>query len=157
MKDASQDFAEALWPEWGEQEVERLIDEEANRFVGRSAIYDARVRLDSVGSLLTRRLFNNGPLQCGRFRSIHLYCDASPIVGVQIFALCIDIVFAATVFTFNCMGACLGHGCSTTLHKTMTMLWQLWCACGPNMQTLEALLMDVTSITVEMGVPKRHR
>jgi len=83
----------AHWPEHAHDMLKRL-QSEGFSYPSRWTLERGRARLDVVSMLLTRRQLEqarNADTDTDRSMSIHIYCDASPISGQELFGAQFDI------------------------------------------------------------------
>ena len=111
----------------------------------------ARQRLSIVTLLIERRNYH-GALAAGEIRAINLYTDASPIVGVELQGIVLDICWENEEVHHVVMPCgTLHYGRCGALNKTATFLWSMWLVFGPDISTLRMALNKVRCVTTDFG------
>ena len=109
-------------------------------------------RADVVGCNLTRRLFKSGRKN-GVVKAINVYSDASPVVGVELQGMIIDVVFTnGHMERIILPGSTLAYGHTTTLDKGVALLQAIWLVAGPTLDDIQWFLSKVRSLTTDFGV-----
>lgn len=128
--------------------VERNPDNDPRR----TALLTGMARADVVAMLLTRRRFHQWRLD-DAIKSIHIYSDASPVVGVELQGMIIDIVLNDGGFhRVTLPGSTLAYGHTGTWDKGVALLWALWLVAGPEERDLVYVCSKVRSLTTDFGV-----
>ena len=109
------------------------------------------MKLDAVGCLIQRRQVA-AIIGDGTLRSVHLFADGSPVTGLEIQAMLIDMAFTSgTVERTILPAVLLGYSLTTALDKTLALLWALWLCVGPAMEIMRTVLDSVISFTTDQG------
>ena len=83
---------------------------------------------------------------------MHLYSDASPVTGVELQGMILDIMYIDdTLDPFVLPGVCLAHGAFGLFSKAFALLWALFLIIGPWEHGLSFVLGSIRSITTDMG------
>ena len=147
-------FSEAL------DEAEEFLGLDRDDFAGRDRGADptrfplmkALARADAVCCLLQRRLFVTW-FQQGLVKCICIYSDASPVVGVEIQGMVIDVIFHDKGFERIVLpGSTLAYGSANTVAKGVALLWAIFLVAGPTPQALRTFCDHVISFTTDFGV-----
>ena len=147
---ASKAIVRALWPDDCQERYDTLMDT-GFEFPSRRPIERSRPRLDITCNLLIRRWFHTVVFAAASFW-ICLYADSSPVSGYDIFGMICDVFVDGVKHTFMLPGSVLGHGHTSALDKTMALLWAIWLACGPDVESFERVVMAIICITTDQGV-----
>lgn len=118
----------------------------------RGTLQRTLARADVVSMLITRRLFRqwrkDGVIKC-----ISVYSDASPVVGVELQGMLIDVVFKDdTMIRMVLPGSTLAYGHTSTVDKGVALLWALWLVAGPTADDVLWICSKVRSLTTDFGV-----
>jgi len=126
--------------------------------VSRTTIRRALAQADLVSMSLTRRMFKTWRAQ-GVVKAITVYSDASPVVGVELQGMLVDIVFRAgegfrdgDVIRLILPGSTLAYGHTDTISKGMALLWGIWLIAGPTTDDITWFCYNVRSFTTDFGV-----
>jgi len=110
-----------------------------------------RQRCDLVGMLLERREFKVW-MKDDAIRSIHLYSDASPVVGVELQGMLIDVVLKnGEIVRRTLPGSQLSYGACGVASKGIAFLWAVFLTCGPERESLEYCMSKLVSATTDNG------
>ena len=116
------------------------------------SISRALARADAVCCSLHRRLFVQW-FALGAIKCICIYSDASPVVGVEIQDMVVDVVFHDGGFERIILpGSTLAYGSADTVAKGVALLWAIFLVAGPTPQALRTFCDHVTSFTTDFGV-----
>jgi len=117
-----------------------------------SVLRRAKARLDIVGMSLDRREFH-ALLASGQIRSITINTDASPVVGLELQGVVMDLMlFDGSKRQVITPGATLTYGHYDIVNKTIATLHSLWLVSGPDLEHLQQLCSLVVGITTDHGV-----
>jgi len=84
--------------------------------------------------------------------SIHVYSDASPVVGVELQGQLLDIFLTSDKMHRRILpGAQLAYGLTDRTSKCITLVWGMFLTMGPQREKLEHALSKVVSITTDNG------
>jgi len=148
------DFAEA---HEACKEYDHYSDEEERRPMtkvhpGDATLRRAKARLDVVGMLFDRREIH-ALLATKQIRSITINTDASPVVGLELQGVVVDLMLVDdSKKQVVCPGATLTYGHYDVVNKTVAALHSLWLIGGPTVETLQQLCSLVVGITTDHGV-----
>ena len=118
----------------------------------RASIQRSLARADIVACLITRRQFKQCRLE-DLIKSIHIFSDASPVVGVEMQGNILEIVFKdGSVLQLVLPGSTLAYGHTGTWDKGVVLVWGLWLVAGPEEGALAYVCSKVRSLTTDFGV-----
>ena len=118
----------------------------------RTSLMVALARSDVVAMNLTRRFFRKWRVE-DSIKSIHIYSDASPIVGYELQGMLIDVVFKAEdTLRLVLPGSTLSYGHTDTLSKGVALVHALWLISGSSEADLAYCCSNVRSLTTDFGV-----
>jgi len=118
----------------------------------RATLIRARQKADIVSRLLERREFV-GWMREDAIRSIHLYSDASPVIGVELQGMLIDIVLKSGEIVRRVLpGSQLSYGMCGAISKSIAFLYAMWLTTGPEIANLRYAMSKMTSATTDNGV-----
>jgi hypothetical protein len=149
--EAVQDFSEAgtAWENFGRgYEAPRNTSQDPSR----ASLQRARQKVDIVAMLLERREYRAAVVS-GRLLALNIYTDASPVMGVEIQGLVVDLIFKDRAMERVVMpGGTLSYGRCGAMNKTAALLYSLWLLFGPDEEMLRRVLLLVRTITTDFGV-----
>jgi hypothetical protein len=88
-----------------------------------------------------------------RLLALNIYTDASPVMGVEIQGLVVDLIFKDRAMERVVMpGGTLSYGRCGAMNKTAALLYSLWLLFGPDEEMLRRVLLLVRTITTDFGV-----
>ena len=126
----------------------RLSDDDP----ARSTIRRALARADAVSLSVTRRMFQQWRAD-DVLKAINVYCDASPVVGVELQGMLIDVVLKnGEVNRMVLPGSTLAYGRTGTMSKGVGLLWAIWLIAGPTAGDVAWFCHNVRSLTTDFGV-----
>jgi len=100
---------------------------------------------------LERREFQDWKRQ-DAIRSIHLYSDASPVTGVELQVMIIDITLKdGTIVRRTLPGSQSSHGMCGVSSKTVPFLWAMFLIVGPEESSLRYALTKLSLVTTDNG------
>ena len=118
----------------------------------RTTLMIALARSDVVAMNLARRLFRKWRVN-DEIKSIHIYSDASPVVGHELQGMIIDIVLKrGDVIRMTLPGSTLAYGHADALSKGVALLHALWLVAGLSEADLAYCCGCVRSLTTDFGV-----
>ena len=118
----------------------------------RTSLQLSLARADLVAMLLQRRWFRKWR-QEDSIRSIHIYSDASPVVGHELQGMILDICFNnGDVIRMILPGSTLAYGHADTMSKGVALLHALWLVAGATESDLAYVCSKVRSLTTDFGV-----
>ena len=83
---------------------------------------------------------------------MHLYSDGSPVTGVELQGMILDIMFKSDKLDQHVLpGVALAHGAFGLFSKAFALLWSLFLVIGPWEFGLSFVLSCIRSITTDMG------
>ena len=117
----------------------------------RSTRQRARHKTDVVGMLLERREFDEW-YQRDLVRSIHVYSDASPVVGVELQGQLIDVILVdGSIRRRVFPGAELPYGFTGVVSKCVALVWGFFLTVGPEKGKVQYALAKTRSVTTDNG------
>ena len=151
--EAVDDAEEYMLYEAGVEPAPGTRGEEARgRDPRRTSIYDAKSRADLVCMSLTRRQFHEWR-RTNAVRSINIYSDASPVVGIELQGMIIDVnLHDGSMERITLPGSTLAFGFTDTLSKGVALLWAIWLVAGPSADDVRWFCSLVSSLTTDGGV-----
>ena len=112
----------------------------------------ALAKADAVAMLLHRRCFKSW-FEANCIKTICVYSDASPVVGVEIQGMIIDVIFRdLTRERIILPGSTLAYGHAGTISKGVALVWAIWLVAGPEVGSLRHFCDHVISFTTDFGV-----
>ena len=92
----------------------------------------AQLRVDVTATLLDRREWARLAAEGDTLQSLHLYTDASPVTGVEIQGMRLDVFkYSGELKHYMMPGASLAYGFTGAADKVAAFLWSLWLMAGP--------------------------
>ena len=129
-----------------------LVEHDESLDPQRTTLMESLARADIVSCNLTRRLFRQWRHD-DAIKSIHVYSDASPVVGTELQGMIIDIVFkSGSMERLILPGSTLAYGHCSATDKGVALLWALWLVAGPQEQDLVYACGHIRSLTTDFGV-----
>ena len=133
-------------------ESDRPIEHNPEVDPSRWTLQRAIARADVVSCSLTRRQFRAWRKD-DMIKSIHIYSDASPVVGFELQGMVLDVVLRDGSMTrFILPGSTLAYGHQDTFAKGVALVWAMWLIAGPTEADLEYVCSKVRSLTTDFGV-----
>ena len=119
---------------------------------GQETFRTALARLDCLGCLLNRRVLHQ-MRQDGTVRSINVYSHASPVVGVELQGMVVDVNSTdGTRLRIILPGSTLAYGHTDTVAKGVALIWGIFLIAGPLEMDVRWFCSLVTSMTTDFGV-----
>ena len=110
------------------------------------------MRADIVSLNVTRRWSHKWWAE-DDIRAINVYSDASPVVGVELQGMLVDIVLkSGEVERLILPGSTLAYGFTDTMSKGVALLWGIWLIAGPTAEDVTWFCYHVRSMTTDFGV-----
>ena len=113
----------------------------------------ARVQLDAVSNNVRRRYMTDLYRRGDEVVSAHLFSDGSPVTGVEIQGMLIQVwLVSNTLLEMVMPGVHLAFGQYGLSSKVYAFLWSFFLMCGPRFEVMEFFLGKIRSITTDMGI-----
>ena len=117
-----------------------------------STLRDSQARADIVALCLDRRRFRQWRHD-GAVRSIHIYSDASPVVGSELQGMILDVMLTdGSLERLVLPGSTLAYGHTDSVSKGVALVWALWLIAGPTTDDLAWVCSKIRSLTTDFGV-----
>jgi len=111
-----------------------------------------RQKADVVSMILERREFA-GWMREDAIESMHLYSDASPVIGVELQGMLLDVVLKSGEIVRRVLpGSQLSYGMCGAASKCIAFLWAMFLTCGPEVANLRYAMSKMVSVTTDNGV-----
>ena len=131
------------------QEVEPRRNEQDPR---RSVLQKSLARADFVSMSVTRRMFQKWRKD-DAVVAINVYSDASPVVGVELQGMLIDVVLKdGETIRLILPGSTLAYGRTDAISKGVALLWAIFLVAGPTADDIGWFCDNVRSFTTDFGV-----
>jgi hypothetical protein len=151
FSDALQDASE--YNEDPDDDTTRQRD--ASRDPTRWTLDRCHAKIDVVCMALDRRWFR-AMMATQLILSIHLYSDASPVVGSELQGMVADFCFKPSsqlpMRRRTLPGATLQYGWTDWVSKSMCLVWSVFLVIGPELDALTYFFHKTRSITTDYGV-----
>ena len=149
LSDALDDFARYEWAGGDDEDIpERNRDTDPSR----SALEQAKARLDVVGMLVERRIWQE-EMENDRVQSINCYSDGSPVVGAELQGMVADIMHhGGTRRRMVMPGSSLHHGHFDAINQAVAFLFAICLVAGQTLASVSYFCQTVISFTTDFGV-----
>jgi hypothetical protein len=135
------------------KELEEAVFAQLPETLGKTQLYAARLRIDGVAMIIERRwfrdLFEN---RRHEVLSMHLYTDGSPVCGMELQGMILDILFTdGTLIVLILPGCMMHYGGCRVIDKVLCFLWALHLVAGVDYEILLWIFSLLTSVTTDHG------
>ena len=127
------------------------LPRDASKDPSRDSLSRARQLLDPVACLVQRRFFTYW-IDLGLIAAVCLYSDASPVVGVELQGMVMDVLLNDnTLHRVVLPGSSMAYGHTDGCAKCIALVWSIWLVVGSTEKNLRYVLSRVRSLTTDYG------